>query len=257
MRGAEAWCFPCWCHQAPCVISSLPTCRELQVSHRTRQQGGPLLAAVTQLCHVVASRVWPCARCDHYSTPPPTRGALHTPLLPLLHYSKGQTERQHAIHANQKGLSWLQPLATALLWLMLHGAGQEELFCDTIKVPSSVKQTGGPGAIFWFSSHSPGRLMVICRRVGTAAMVAQPSFFVQSVGAACPMSASHTVVQAVIVFLSVSLPQEADSKINAPAHSQFLILNVASMVVSTLGSCTAAIKFTVSVHHILTLVCLT
>lgn len=83
-------------------------------------------------------------------------------------------------------------------------------------------------------------------------MVAQPSFFVQSVGTACP-----TVLQAVIVFLSVSLPQEADSKISAPAHSQFLILNVASMVISTLESCTAAMKFTMPVHHILTLVCLT
>lgn len=68
----------------------------------------------------------------------------------------------------QKGISWFQPLTVIRLQLMLlHGAGWRELVRDTFRIPSSIKWIGGPGAIFWFPSHSPGRLKVIgwqCRR---------------------------------------------------------------------------------------------
>lgn len=53
---------------------------------------------------------------------------------------------------------------------MLHGVEWQELFCDIVKVPSKIKQSKGPGVVFWFSSCSPGTLTAIrwwCRKGST------------------------------------------------------------------------------------------
>lgn len=162
--GAHQCCWASW------LASSLPTCSDLCLPHRTCCDAGPPLAAVPQICHVLtaAAAAWRCAAphapyccCRHHYTLTEGRwrGNMllgRAPPTPTTHCSTAPADPAQC--GAERALLNLHP---PLRHLFSHCCPSiMRIGWEKIKFPARIKWIGGAGAVCRFSSHNPDKLMI-------------------------------------------------------------------------------------------------